>query len=230
MFPRTARIISLPGSCFFLFGFLVQHTVLKRATCFATFLQSELNSDFARFITRELNLSCSKSGCCTCEKLLQKTESSCTFCNKISTFCAFYRPKANFCYNKLNVTLVYGLTSCNFIHQKQYSLYATCNNLICCKTDLNLDGKTRNIAFQLVLQQRRKTSCTFLLSVLPQLQLSMDCDLLLASFCLFVSFKRNILKCFSSFVRYLLILIFLNFQLFVFFDRLKFLLKGFRIF
>ena len=61
----------------------------------------------------------------------------------------------------------------------------------------------------------------------------MYCDLLLVFFfCLFVAFKlfkRNILKCFSSFVRYLLILIFLNFQLF-FFDRLKFLLKGFRIF
>lgn len=48
----------------------------------------------------------------------------------------------------------------------------------------------------------------------------MDCDLLLMFFfCLFVSFtffKRNILKYFSSFVRYLLILVFLNFRLFVF--------------
>ena len=48
----------------------------------------------------------------------------------------------------------------------------------------------------------------------------MYCDLLLVFFfCLFVAFKlfkRNILKCFSSFVRYLLILIFLNFQLFFF--------------
>ena len=34
-------------------------------------------------------------------------------------------------------------------------------NLICCRTGLNVDGKTRNIAFQSVLQQCCKTSCTF---------------------------------------------------------------------
>ena len=32
-------------------------------------------------------------------------------------------------------------------------LFATCNNLICCKTGLNMRGETRNIAFQLILQQ-----------------------------------------------------------------------------
>ena len=36
-------------------------------------------------------------------------------------------------------------------------------------TDLNKGGKTRNVAFQLVLQQRCKTSWTFLLPVLPKL-------------------------------------------------------------
>ena len=35
---------------------------------------------------------------------------------------------------------------------------------------LNVDGKTRNIAFQLVLQQCCRTSCTFLLPVLTKLK------------------------------------------------------------
>ena len=35
------------------------------------------------------------------------------------------------------------------------------NNLICCKTGLNVVGKTRNIAIQLVLQQCCKTSGMF---------------------------------------------------------------------
>ena len=35
---------------------------------------------------------------------------------------------------------------------------------------LKVGGKTRNIAFQLVLQQYCKTSCTFLLPVLPKLK------------------------------------------------------------
>ena len=63
----------------------------KRAICFATWLQNELNSDVARFTTH------------------------------------------------LN---------------KPY-------NLISCKTGSNMGGKTRNIAIQLGLQQRCKTSCTF---------------------------------------------------------------------
>ena len=45
-------------------------------------------------------------------------------------------------------------------------LFAIFNHLICCKTGLNDASKTRNIAFQLVLQQRCKTSCTFTLPVL----------------------------------------------------------------
>ena len=45
----------------------------------------------------------------------------------------------------------------NFLQQ----LFATCNNLICCKTGLKVIGKTSIVAFQLVLQQCCKTSCTF---------------------------------------------------------------------
>ena len=65
----------------------------QRATCFATLLQDELNSDAARFTTRESNLSCNDSGFCrsSCERLSQKVESSSNFCNKICVSCAFYR-------------------------------------------------------------------------------------------------------------------------------------------
>lgn len=43
-------------SCFFL-GFLVRHTILKRATCFAASLQSELISYVAR-VSLPANLTC----------------------------------------------------------------------------------------------------------------------------------------------------------------------------
>ena len=43
------------------------------------------------------------------------------------------------------------------------------NNLICCLTGLNVGGKTRNIAFPLVLQQCCETSRMVLLYILPSL-------------------------------------------------------------
>ena len=64
-----------------------------------------------------------------CEKLLQKVVSISNFCNKICTCCEGAR---------------------NLI-QLEVSIHATCNYLICCKTSLDLSGKTRNITFQLVL-------------------------------------------------------------------------------
>ena len=50
--------------------------------------------------------------------------------------------------------------------QSEVSIHATCNYLICCKTDI----KTRNILFQHVLHQCCKTGYTFLLSVLLKLK------------------------------------------------------------
>ena len=47
------------------------------------------------------------------------------------------------------------------------SIHATYNTLICYKTGLNLGGETRSVAFQLVLQQCFKTSCQFVLPILP---------------------------------------------------------------
>jgi len=48
--------------------------------------------------------------------------------------------------------------------QSKVSIHATCSNLIYCETDLNVGGRTRNIAFKLDLQQCFETSCTFLSS------------------------------------------------------------------
>ena len=45
-------------------------------------------------------------------------------------------------------------------------LSETCNNLICCKKGLNVGGKKRNAAFQLLSQQCCRTICTFLLPAL----------------------------------------------------------------
>ena len=102
-----------------------------------------------------------------CEKLLQKVESSSTFCNKSWT-CAFYRSKANlFCIKWRNSRV-------------KRDFHATCNNLINCKTGLNVGGKTRNTTFQLFLTQCCKTGCTFSLPVWPQI-LSQKAKVLLRS-------------------------------------------------
>ena len=59
----------------------------KRAPCFATLLQNELNSDFARFTTHESKLSCNKS---RWEKVLQRVERSSTFWNKRRKLCVWH--------------------------------------------------------------------------------------------------------------------------------------------
>ena len=46
--------------------------------------------------------------------------------------------------------------------KKSYPLRSATTYLISCKTGLNVGGKTRNLAFELVLQQCCKTSCMFL--------------------------------------------------------------------
>ena len=57
----------------------------NRAPCFATFLQNELNNDVACFTTLVQTCIVTKEVVAGCEKLLQKVESSSTFCNKICT-------------------------------------------------------------------------------------------------------------------------------------------------
>ena len=78
----------------------------NRAPCFATLLQNELNNDVACFTTLVQTCLATKEVVAGCEKLLQKVESSSTFCNKICTCCAFYRFKANLFCNKWHPRLV----------------------------------------------------------------------------------------------------------------------------
>ena len=68
----------------------------KTCTLFVALLLNKLNSDVARFTTKESNLSCSKKG----GIVMQKVESSYTYCNRICSCCAFYRPTANLFCNK----------------------------------------------------------------------------------------------------------------------------------
>ena len=64
-------------------------------------MQNEFNSDIARFTTHESNLSFNKSACCRLRKVVaEKVGSSSTFCNKICTCGALYRPMANLFCNK----------------------------------------------------------------------------------------------------------------------------------
>ena len=93
--------------------------------------------------------------------LLQKVEISSTFCNKICICCSFYWPKANLFCDKWCNSRIWHDSRVILSNRRQYS-----RNFICRKTGLNVGDKTRNIAFQHVLQQCCKTSCTFLLPVL----------------------------------------------------------------
>ena len=80
----------------------------KKKTCnFTTLLQNELKSSVARFTTHQSNLSCNKINkvVAGCEKLLQKVQSSSTFCNKICTCCAFTGPRQT-CFLASDVTIV----------------------------------------------------------------------------------------------------------------------------
>ena len=63
----------------------------KRATCFATLLQNELNGEVARFANHIQTFFVTNRIVAGCETLLQKVESSSTFCLKICTC----RPTAN---------------------------------------------------------------------------------------------------------------------------------------
>ena len=139
--------------------------MVKRAakTCnlFAALLLNKLSSDVTRFTTNESNLSCSKAGCI----VMQKVESSYTSCNRICSCCAYFTGPRQTCFATNDVNPAYGVTPAKFYPiRSQYS-----GNFIRCKTGLNTGSKTRNIAFQHVLQECCETGCTFLLPVLSQL-------------------------------------------------------------
>ena len=62
---------------------------------FAALLQNELKSSVENFTTYVQTCLAANEVAAGCENLLQKQESTFTFCNKICTCCAFYQPKAN---------------------------------------------------------------------------------------------------------------------------------------
>ena len=104
-----------------------------------------------------------------CEKWLQKVESSSTFCNKLCPCCTFYRRKANLICRKWRNSCVW----C-------YSLVILSNQKSVFTKLARTWFVTRQVwawvviratfAFQRVVQQCCKISCTFLLPVWPQLK------------------------------------------------------------
>ena len=130
----------------------------KAATCSGTLLQNELNSDVALFTTNF-------SGC---EELLHNwVESSSTFCNQICTCCAFYRPKANFFCSKWLKSCVWRDSRVILSNQKSVFEQLATTSFVARQVSMGVSGKTRKIAFQLVLQQCCKRSWTILSPFLP---------------------------------------------------------------
>ena len=75
------------------------------------FSQASVGGDVARFTTSRIQTCLATNQVAAgCEHLLQKVESSSTFCDKICTCCAFYLPKSNFFCTASDVTPVYGVT------------------------------------------------------------------------------------------------------------------------
>ena len=100
----------------------------KTATCFAAMHQNELKSDVARFTTHIQTCLAANQVAAGCEKLLQKVESSSTFCNKTCTCCALYRPRPKLFCSKWRNSRVWRELPRNFI-QSKVSIHATCSKL-----------------------------------------------------------------------------------------------------
>ena len=98
-----------------------------------------LYSNVACFTTHESNLSCNKLD----GYRLRKVESSSTFCKKICTNCARFTGPRQTCFAASNVTRKARLLRNSF--QSESNMQATCTNLICCETGLNVGGKMRNV-------------------------------------------------------------------------------------
>ena len=136
----------------------------KRATCFATSLQNQLNRDVPRFTALVLSLSCNKSGCWRCvntdfwlKKIVRDWRHTGTAKHvslgpvkraTCTEFLQYVELRSNFCNNFSHLAATWFVA-----RQAWFS-----------------GGKTCNIAFQLAQQQCCKTSCTFLFSVLPYLK------------------------------------------------------------
>ena len=81
---------------------------------------------------------------------------------------------------------------------KAIRLHSLGNNLICCKTGLNLCGKPSTITIQLVLQQCCKTRCTSLLPVKRYLKAKIN-QIKICDFSVFSQDSEEIKSVYSSF-------------------------------
>ena len=80
-----------------------------------------------------------------CQKFLQKAENSFDFLQQIYTCCAFYRTKANLIRSKCKSRSWHDSRVILYNQKSVFKQLAT--TFICCKTGLNVRGKTRNVAF-----------------------------------------------------------------------------------
>ena len=122
----------------------------KNATCFATLLQNKLKSKVVHFAAHFQSCLRTNQVVAVCEELLQKVESSCTFCNKISTCCAFYGLKTNFFCSQWHNSCVW-CNPCVISSNQNLGMYKTGSKLICCKIGSNVGGRIHNNSFWPVL-------------------------------------------------------------------------------
>ena len=78
------------------------------------------------------------SACCRMRKVVAEVDSCSTFCKKISTSCTRFTGPRQTCFVASDVTPTYFFLS-------ESNMHATCTNLICCETGLNVGGKMRNV-------------------------------------------------------------------------------------
>ena len=137
----------------------------KRATCFATLLPSEWKSDVARFTTHESNLSRNKSGCLQVAWILTfdwiKFRGRHAIHGSYVTCCKTSLPWAGKTRNMFRLCCK-SRTTLYFLQQ----IFATCNNLICCKTGLNV---TTQYHFSTCFAAMLQNKLPFLLPVLSYL-------------------------------------------------------------
>ena len=93
--------------------------------------KKKLKSDVARFKTHIQICLATNQVFAGCEKLLQKVESSSTFCDKICTCCAFYRPKANLFCTKWHESSVWR-DSCVILSNQKSVFTQLAATFICC--------------------------------------------------------------------------------------------------
>lgn len=113
------------------------------------FCKNELNSHVPRLTTHQLNL--------------PKVENRSTFCKKISTLRAFYRPKANFlCCSYSDVTSVYCVTPVQF-----YPIRSQCShnlhqlNFLQESFELGWKSEQHSISTSFVAKQVARFCCLF---------------------------------------------------------------------